>query len=224
MNVNKELRKHSTDKFRRFEANLAPNVDIEYIIGTKSPWQNKIAKKLYTTGEYKKFVDNVPHKYLEENLVHAHLISYIKDYNDAMHALNKLLPYIDNWMVSDTINCNAFAKNKDRLILFVNKCLKSKKTYVIRVGIIFIKKYFLDESFDIKQANKALSIKHKDYYVKMMQAWYIADGLIDHPKEFISILKKKKLDPFVQNKSIQKARESYRIPNSLKKQLLKYKV
>ena len=57
-----------------------------------------------------------------------------------------------------------------------------------------------------------------------MQAWYIADGLIDHSKEFVSILKKKKLDPFVQNKSIQKARESYRIPDSLKKELLKYKV
>ena len=223
MNVKKELEKHSSEKFRYFEANLAPNVDIKNIIGTKSTWQNKIAKYLYDSGEYVTFINKVPHRFLEENLVHAHLISYIKDYDDAMYVLKKLLPHIDNWMVSDTIGCRAFSKNKDKLIVFINKCLVSKKTYVIRVGIIFLKKYFLDDSFDIKQMNKALSIKHKDYYVKMMQAWYIADGLIYHPKEFITILKKKKLDPFVQNKGIQKARESYRISNSLKKELLKYK-
>ena len=141
-----------------------------------------------------------------------------------MYALKKLLPYIDNWMVSDTISSNSFAKNKDKLLKFVYKCLNSRKTYTIRVGIIFLKKYFLDDEFTEEQMNKVLSIKHDDYYVKMMQAWYIADGLIKHKNEFVKVLKSKKLDKFVQNKSIQKARESYRIPNNLKKELLKYKV
>lgn len=224
MNVKKELFKHKTEKFRKFEANLVPNIDIKNIIGTKSTFQRQIAKNLYSSGGYLKFVNNVPHRYLEENLVHAHLIEYIKDFDDVLYATKKLLPYMDNWMVTDTISSRCFERNKKETLKLVNKCLNSKKTYTIRFGIILLKKYFLDEDFDINQMNKALSIKNKDYYVKMMQAWYIADGLIKHPKEFIKVLKIKKLDSFVQNKSIQKARESYRIPNSLKKELLKYKV
>lgn len=224
MNVKKELFKYKDEKFRKFESNLTPNLDIKNIIGVKSPNQKLIAKELYKSGKYKKFIDSVPHKYLEENLVHVHLINLLKDYDECMYALKKILPYIDNWMVSDSISSRYFEKNKDKLIKFIYKCLSSKKTYTIRVGIIFLKKYYLDDDFTVEQMNKALSIKHDDYYVKMMQAWYIADGLIKHKKEFISVLKKKKLDKFVQNKSIQKARESYRIPDSLKKELLKYKV
>lgn len=223
MNVKKELLKHKDDKFKKFEANLVPGLDIKNIIGTKSPYQKQIAKDLYKSGEYIKFVDDVPHKYLEENLVHVHLISYMKSYDECMYALKKILPYIDNWMVSDSISSRYFDKNKDKLLKFIYKCLSSKKPYVIRVGIILLKKYYLDDYFSNEQMNKALSIKHDDYYVKMMQAWYIADGLIEHDKDFISILKKKKLDKFVQNKAIQKARESYRISESLKKELLKYK-
>ena len=156
MNVNKELRKHSTNKFRRFEANLAPNVDIKYIIGTKSPWQNKIAKRLYDTGEYKAFVNKVPHRYLEENLVHAHLISYIKDFDEVLLATKKLLPYIDNWMITDTISSRQFEKNKDKTLKFIYKCLDSKKTYTIRFGICLLKKYYLDDDLNItiNQSNK----------------------------------------------------------------------
>ena len=224
MNVKKELFKNKDEKFRKFEANLVPDFDIKKIIGTKSPYQKQIAKDLYKSGDYLKFVDDVPHKYLEENLVHVHLISCLKDYDECMYVLKKILPYIDNWMVSDSISSRYFEKNKDKLLIFIYKCLSSKKPYVIRVGIIFLKKYYLDDDFSKEQMNKVLSIKHDNYYVKMMQAWYIADGLIKHDKEFISILKKKKLDKFVQNKAIQKARESYRIPESLKKELLKYKI
>lgn len=224
MNVRKELLKHKNEKFRKFEANLTPNLDIKNIIGVKSPYQKEIAKNLYKTGDYKKFIDSVPHKYLEENLVHVHLINCLKDYDECIYALNKILPYIDNWMVSDSISSKYFERNKDKLIKFINKCLSSKKTYVIRVGIIFLKKYYLDDDFNKSQMNKALSIKHEDYYVKMMQAWYIADGLIKHKDDFLSVLKKKKLDKFVQNKAIQKARESYRIPSTLKRELLKYKI
>ena len=224
MNVKKELFKHRSIKFKSFEANLVPNIDSKYIIGTKSHIQKKIAKDLYKTGEYIKFINNVPHKYLEENLVHAHLISFIKDYDQTIYALKKLLPYIDNWMVSDAISSSTFIKNKEKVLKFIYYCLNKRNTYTIRVGIILLKKYFLDDDFTEAQMKKVLSIKHNDYYVKMMQAWYIADGLIKHKKEFINVLKAKKLDKFVQNKSIQKARESYRIPEQLKKELLKYKV
>ena len=224
MNVKKELFKCKNDKFRQFEANLTPTIGIERIIGVKSPDTKRIAKELFLSNNYKSFINSVPHKYLEENLVHVHLINLLKDYDETLWAIKKLLPYMNSWMETDSIGSRTLEKNKDKLIVYINSCLKSKKTYYIRLGIIFLKKYYLDESFSIEQMNKVAAIKHKDYYVKMMQAWYIADGLIKQEKIFLDLLKKKKLDPFVQNKGIQKARESYRISNKVKKELLKYKI
>ena len=224
MNVKKELLKYKDSKFKDFESNLVPNIDKSLVIGVKNPFIRKISKSLYLTGEYKKFIDKVPHKYLEENLVHIHTLNLIKDYDEAIYSLKKIVPYMNNWMVTDTVGSRTFEKNKDKLTISINKWLKSRKPYTIRLAIILLKKYFLDDLFKLEQLNKVISIKHDDYYVKMMQAWYIAEGLIKHEKEFLNVIKKKKLDSFIQNKSIQKARESYRISNNLKKELLKYKV
>lgn len=224
MNVYKELLKNKDEKFRLFESNLLPTIDIKNIIGVRGPIYKSISKKLYQTGEYIKFIDDTPHKYLEENLVHAHIIDYIKDYDECIHAIKKLLPYIDNWMVSDCIASKVLEKNKDKFIIFINKCLKSNKVYTIRLGISFLKKYYLDEDFNPDHIKKVISVKNDDYYVKMMQAWYFAEGLTKQYDSFIKIIKTKKLDKFIQNKSIQKARESFRISNRLKNDLLKYKV
>lgn len=224
MNVKKELFKYKDSKFKDFESNLVPNIDKSLCIGVKAPRVKEISKKLYINDEYMKFFNAVPHKYLEENLVHVHTINLLKDYDEAIYAIKKLVPYMDNWMVTDTIGSRTLDKNKDLLIKDINKWLKSKKPYTIRLAILLLKKFFLDDSFKIDQLNKVVSIKHDDYYVKMMQAWYMAEGLSKHNKEFLGIIKKKKLDKFIQNKSIQKARESYRISDSLKKELLKYKV
>lgn len=224
MNVYKELLKNKDEKFRIFEANLVPTINIKNIIGVRSPIYKSISKKLYQSGEYKRYIEAVPHKYLEENLVHAHIIEYIKDYDECIYAIKKLAPYIDNWMVSDCISSKILENNKDKLIKFISQCLKSKKVYTIRLGIIFLKKYYLDDNFNPKHIKLVMSVKNDDYYVKMIIAWYFAEGLIKQYDSFIKIIKAKKLEKFVQNKSIQKARESFRIPKKLKDDLLKYKV
>jgi hypothetical protein len=58
----------------------------------------------------------------------------------------------------------------------------------------------------------------------MMQAWYFATALAKQEKPTFALLKQKKLSQFVQNKSIQKARESRRISEELKEQLKAYKI
>lgn len=224
MNVYKELVKFKSNKFKDFESNLVPTINKKFIIGVKSPYIKKIAKQLYTSGQYNSFINKIPHKYLEENLVHMQVINLIRNYDEAIAAINKLLPYMDNWMITDSIGSKTLNNNKKKLENFVFKCLNSKNPYTIRLGILLLKKYFLDDSFSSKQMKKALYIKTNDYYVKMMQAWYVAEGLLKQNKIFFKEIKNQKLDPFVQNKSIQKAKESFRISNNLKKELSKYKV
>jgi hypothetical protein len=58
----------------------------------------------------------------------------------------------------------------------------------------------------------------------MMQAWYFATALAKQEKTTFRLIKKKELPAFVQNKSIQKARESRRISIKLKEELNAYKI
>jgi hypothetical protein len=58
----------------------------------------------------------------------------------------------------------------------------------------------------------------------MMQAWYFATALAKQEWPTLALIKQKKLSPFVQNKSIQKARESRRISEDLKEKLKLYKI
>ena len=58
----------------------------------------------------------------------------------------------------------------------------------------------------------------------MMQARYFATALAKQPMLTLNLIKSQTLPPFVQNKTIQKAKESLRISSELKTELLKYKI
>jgi hypothetical protein len=62
-------------------------------------------------------------------------------------------------------------------------------------------------------------VRSEYYYVKMMQAWFFATALSKQYDTTIKILKEKKLSPWVHNKTIQKANESYRITKEQKQEL-----
>jgi len=82
---------------------------------------------------------------------------------------------------------------------------------------------FLDENFSADLLELVAKVKNDDYYVQMMQAWFFATALAKQYDATISLLESKKLEPFVQNKTIQKSRESQRISSETKKYLLKKK-
>ena len=65
---------------------------------------------------------------------------------------------------------------------------------------------------------------HSDqYYVKMAQAWLIAEMFTKHRDVTLQFLQKNNLSNWVQNKAIQKARESYRVSEVDKTMLSKLK-
>lgn len=53
----------------------------------------------------------------------------------------------------------------------------------------------------------------------MMRAWYFATALIGHYDDIVKILETGRLDTFTHNKTISKARESYRITPEKKEYL-----
>ena len=58
----------------------------------------------------------------------------------------------------------------------------------------------------------------------MMIAWYLASALAKQYEATLPLIQSQILSPFVQNKTIQKARESRRISEEVKEMLVKWRV
>ena len=80
-------------------------------------------------------------------------------------------------------------------------------------------KYYLDKDFKIEFLEKVASVNSEEYYLKMAVAWYFATALTKKYDETLPYIEKRVLDPWTHNKAIQKARESYQVPNERKEYL-----
>lgn len=208
-------------KFKDFNAKLIPTITPYSVIGVKTPIIRSIAKKM---DDYEDFIHELPHKYHEENMLHASIISLQKDVNITILMLDNFLDYVDNWAVCDTISPKAFKRDYKKSLSFIKKCLKSKKIYRVRFGIVSLLQFYLDSEFSYEINNLVLSIKSYEYYVNMARAWYFSFALIKQYDKTIEIFENKKLDKWTHNKSIQKAIESYRVSNDKKEYLRTLKI
>lgn len=211
-------------KYKSFQERLIPNIDKSVIIGIKIPVLRKLAKEMIKDESYIEFLDNLPHVYLEENLLHAIMVSELKDYNQCIFRLNLFLPYVDNWEVCDIISPKVFKKNNIKLIDEIKEWLNSKDEYIIRFGIEILMMYYLDDNFDISHHDLVSKIRSSYYYVNMMIAWYFATALAKKWDISIKYIEENKLDKWTHNKTIQKAIESYRITKEQKEYLRQLRI
>ena len=229
--MKEELFKLQDVKYRDFQKKLIPTVDPESVIGVRTPELRKLAKQLArlrtsktaadckTAADVEAFLKDLPHEYFDENQLHAFIISEDKDYERCMADVEEFLPYVDNWATCDQMSPKVFKKNKDGLLLHVRKWLKSDRTYTVRFAIEMLMEHFLEDDFDPEYPKLVAKVKSDEYYVNMMIAWYFATALAKQHDAVIPYLEGQKLDVWTHNKTIQKARESYRITPEQKEYL-----
>ena len=198
-------------EYRDFQSKLIPNVGKETVIGVRIPQLRKFAKEFSTTDEATNFMLNLPHKYYEENNLHAFLIEQIKDFDEVIRALDRFLPYVDNWATCDMMSPKALGKNLPMLSEKCGEWIADGRTYTVRFGIKCLMNYFLGNAFDAKYPLLVANIKSDEYYVKMMVAWYFATALAKNYDEILPFFEERRLETWTHNKAIQKAVESYRI-------------
>ena len=218
VDIQKYLLSQADQKYRDFTLPLIPNVDEKTFIGVRLPALKKYAKTLGEKDK-KEFLNSLPHQYHEENLLHAFILSNIKDYKEFIKLVDNFLPYVSNWSTCDTI-CNKYlVKYRDELIKEIYKWLKSQELYRVRYAVKCLMNYYLGDDFKEEHLEKVQEVKLDDYYVKMMIAWYLATGLAKNYDSFIKVIEQNKFDTFIHNKAIQKSVESYRISDEHKQYL-----
>ena len=219
MNLKDRLIKSKDDKYKVFQAKLVPNISSDTILGIRTPEMRKIAKEVFDSDYRDTFLNELPHKYYEENLIHFFVISNIKDFDTCIIEVEKFLPYVDCWPVSDQATPKSFKKHHDKLLPYIKKWIKSKHIYTARFGIRMLMNEYLGEDFKKEYLDLVASIKGDDYYLKMMVAWYFATALAKRYDETIPYFEKHILSEWVHKKAIQKAIESYRVTEEHKEYL-----
>ena len=211
MTIREKLFELKDEKYADFSAKLAPTVKRETVIGVRVPELRRLAKKLSGSDDAKVFLRELPHKYYEENNLHAFLIGEIKDFDACLSELERFLPYVDNWATCDSMRLKCFAKNAERILPKIDEWIVSEHTYTQRFAIELLMLYFLGDRFDECYLGKVAAVKSDDYYVKMMKAWYFATALAVQYGATVIYLEQNCLDEWTHNKTIQKTIESYRI-------------
>ena len=198
-------------KYRDFQAKLIPNLERDSMIGVRTPELRKMAKQFAKRPDVGDFLKDLPHRYFDENQIHAFILSEIKDYDRCVEQVNLFLPYVDNWATCDQMSPKVFKKHRPELLTQIRQWIRSRHTYTVRFGIGMLLQHYLDEDFDPDYPALVGGIHSEEYYINMMIAWYFATALAKQYEAVIPWLEEKRLEPWVHNKTIQKAIESYRI-------------
>ena len=222
--IRNELFKMQDIEYRDFNSKLIPTVKKEDMIGIRTPELRKYAKKLIKSEEMEEFLHSLPHKYFDENQLHAFIISEIKDFKLCIDELINFLPYLDNWATCDQLSPKIFKKYRNDLLPHIYEWLKSDKTYTVRFGIGMLMEHFLNEDFKTEYPEMVAAVRSEEYYINMMTAWYFATALAKQYESILPFIEGNKLDTWTHNKSIQKAIESNRISAEQKNYLKGLKI
>lgn len=212
--------------YREFQSKLMPTVDQERVIGVRTPALRKFAKELARQWQAAPkealaagFMDSLPHTYYEENNLHGFLIESIRDYEDCVAALDRFLPYVDNWATCDMMNPKVLRKHRRELSEPIRRWLALDHVYTVRFAMKLLMDHYLEEDFAPEYPEWVAAVKTEEYYLQMMQAWYFATALAKQYEAVIPFLTEQRLALWTHNKTIQKAVESYRITPQQKKYL-----
>lgn len=210
-------------KYAEFNRSLVPGVPADRMIGVRVPLLRKMAKQL-DKAEAERFISVLPHEYYEEYLLHGFIIERIKDFDRCMDEIERFLPYVDNWAVCDTVTPPVFGKDLPRLCGYIESWLASDRTYTVRYAIRMLMRFFLDGEFSPEYPEAVAAVSSDDYYVNMMRAWYFATALAKRYDDILPYLTERRLDIWTHNKTLQKAKESYRISTEQKAFLASLKI
>lgn len=203
-------------EYRDFQAKLMPTVDKSTIIGVRTPELRRLAKEFAKREGVAAFLDELPHRYYDENNLHGFLLCEEKDFGRVIARLDAFLPYVDNWATCDLLSPKVFKKYKAELLPHIRRWLASDQVYTVRFGIEMLMSHYLDEDFTPEYFDWVAVLRSEEYYVNMMIAWYFATALVKQYDTALPILLEQRLMPWTHNKIIQKAIESYRITDEQK--------
>lgn len=219
------IKEKASENLIAFNKKIVPDTKYE-MLGVKVPDLKEIGKKIAKRGEELEYL-RLPKRYYEEYFASGFAISYsTRDYDEKIKLFDEFINCIDNWAICDSVVLASkfIGKNKKKSLEFIEKWLKSKKPYIIRVAVVCLLGYYIVDEYIDYVLLCAKTIQSDDYYVNMALSWLVSVALVKFYDKTIKYLENREFKTFIHNKSIQKAVESFRVSPSNKEQLKKLKI
>lgn len=205
--------------YAAFQAKLLPTLPRERLLGVRTPALRRYAASVAGTAVAKAFLAELPHFYHDENNLHAALLCLETDFDRALERVEHFLPFVDNWATCDMLCPKAFRSNRERLLPHLRRWLESNAAYTVRFALVRLLSQFLEEAFFPDLLQWATEVEHPDYYVRMAQAWLFSMALAKQYDATIPYFSENGLSPWLRQKSIQKAMESFQVSAEHKAEL-----
>lgn len=235
--IHQKLLAAQDEKYRQFHQSLCPNAD--QMIGVRMPVVRQLAREVAKNSDFRSYLDDpTPHCY-EETMIEGIIIATAPlDKDERLQYLHNFIPKIDNWAVCDCVAASFKFKSATKtthsskpntnlalpeMWAFLLEFQNSSTAFALRFMLVMFLDHFLLPEYLPKILNIVDQISSEEYYVMMAQAWLIAEAFIKERAATLSFLQHNHLSKFVQNKAIQKIRESYRVPDNDKTILLSLK-
>lgn len=218
--LEEKLYEYEDPSYRDFNRRLIPNLK-KPMIGVRAPDLRKISRDIFKKEDLREdFLNDLPHGYHEEDLIHGYLLEMIKDYDLVMARLEDFLPHIENWAVCDSFTISLMKDHREETYERIKVWLRSDHTYTVRFGLVSLIKHFTKEDF-VKEINDLVAgLDREDYYIQMAQAWYFQKALVDQREKTLPYFENI-LEGRVRSMAIEKALDSYKIDKETKNYLRK---
>lgn len=218
------IKGEADENYAAFNAKTAPGS--RPAMGIRVPRLRAIAKEIIK-GDAKGFLSCKNSGYHEEDMLRAMVIAGAEmDMDERLEHIRDFVPTINNWAVCDTL-CNDFKKaRKHRAELwdFITGYLSHETEFEIRFGMVMLLWHYTTEEYTEKSLKLIAEVDSEYYYVKMAAAWAYSQFFVYQRDLTLPFIEAGILEPWTQNKAIQKIRESYRVSKEDKEYLLKFKM
>lgn len=221
----KELSALSDPKYKAFNESLIPGTSTAY--GVRVPALRGIAKRVIKQDPEGFLSLSRPDSY-EEIMLRGMVIAGMKlPLRERLPLIEDFLPLIDNWAVCDVFcgDIKLRAPEEKRLMWdFIEPFFPDPREFYARFALVMFLGHFVEQDYVEPGLAHIETLTQEQYYVRMAAAWAVSVCYVKFPEKTLPLLQRRTLPKFTQNKSIQKIRESYRVPKEDKDMLLQYKL
>ena len=206
--IRRELEAHAEEGYRKFSAGLLPGV--RSLLGVRLPTLRRMARRL-ARGDWRENLRQISDDSFEEIMLQGMVIGYADcPTEERLELIRGFVPKIDNWSVCDSF-CSGLKfvrAEQARVFSFLQPYLASAEEFDQRFAAVMLLDYYIDEEWLSRTVKALEQIRAGKYYAKMAVAWAMAECYLHFPAEVMPVLRQNRLDPEVQQKTLQKIIES----------------
>ena len=208
----------SERKYADFSGSLMPGK--EKVLGVRIPELRRIAK-LIVKDDWRSFLQESPVSFEEEVLKGLVIATAKMDVEERISLTEDFLHYIDNWATCD-IFCSSWRYSKkeaERAWEYFSGLIDTDEEFKMRVSVVMRMSHFIDDDHVDILLEDIATHDNPGYYYRMGAAWAVSMIFVKYPERTRALLESNRLEAWTHNKSIQKIRESLRVPAEVKEEL-----